>query len=49
MPTGRLATSFEGVNSSLAQSPGELWSCKAARKYGLNLGFRSTNISYTGA
>jgi len=28
----RLATSFEGLNSSLAQLPGELWSCKVARK-----------------
>jgi len=24
----RLAESFEGLNSSLAQSTGELWSCK---------------------
>jgi len=26
--TRRLAESFEGLNSSLAQSAGELWSCK---------------------
>jgi len=26
--TKRLAESVEGLNSSLAQSPGELWSCK---------------------
>jgi len=30
--TRRLAVSFEGLNSSLAQSTGELWSCKVARK-----------------
>jgi len=28
MRTIRLVASFEGLNSSLAQSPGELWSCK---------------------
>jgi len=28
MQTGRLATSIKGLNSSLSQSPGELWSCK---------------------
>jgi len=28
----RLVESFEGLNSCLAQSPGELWSCKVAGK-----------------
>jgi len=28
MQTGRLATSIKGLNSSLSQSPGELWSLK---------------------
>jgi len=32
MQTVRLAASFEGLNSSLAQSPGELWSCKSGLK-----------------
>jgi len=32
MQTRRLGTSFEGLNSSLAQSPGELWSCNMERK-----------------
>jgi len=49
MQSGRLAVSFEGLNSSLAQSPGELWSCTVAGKCGQNVGFRSTNISNTGA
>jgi len=30
--TKRLIASFEGWNSSLAQLPGKLWSCKVARK-----------------
>jgi len=30
MQTRRLVTSFEGLNSSLAQSLGELWSCEVA-------------------
>jgi len=32
MLTRRLAASFEGLNSSLAQPAGELRSCKVARK-----------------
>jgi len=28
----RLVVSFEDLNSSLAHSPGELWSCKVAQK-----------------
>jgi len=32
MQTRRHATSFEGLNSSFARSPGELWSCKVAWK-----------------
>jgi len=32
MQAGRLATTFEGLNSSLAKSPGELWSCEVAQK-----------------
>jgi len=28
----RFATSFEGLNSFLAEVPGELWSCKLAWK-----------------
>jgi len=46
IPTRRLATTFEGLNSSLGQSPGELWSCKLASKRWLHVGFISTNISY---
>jgi len=30
--TYRLPKSFEGLNSSPAQSTGNLWSCKVARK-----------------
>jgi len=40
MQTGRLAASFQGLNSSLAQSL-----CKWCK----NVGFPSTNIWYTGA
>jgi len=32
MQTGRLTKSFEGLNSSIAPSTGELWSCKVAQK-----------------
>jgi len=32
--TRRLTASFEGLSSSLAQSPGELWSCKDFPKMG---------------
>jgi len=32
LQTQRFATSFEGLKSSLAQSTGELWSCKVAWK-----------------
>jgi len=32
----RLATSIEGVNSSLAQSPGELWPAKIRDSKGFN-------------
>jgi len=32
LQTRRLAKSFAGVNSSLAQSTGMLWSCKVVRK-----------------
>jgi len=32
MLSRRLATSFEGVNSFLAQLAGELWSCKVTQK-----------------
>jgi len=28
MQTRRIAAAFEGFNSSLAQSPDEIWSCK---------------------
>jgi len=35
----RLATSFEGLDSFLAQLPGELWRYKVAWKYRLNMGF----------
>jgi len=38
MQSRRLDTSFEGLNNSIAQSPGELWSCKVAQKYRLNDG-----------
>jgi len=31
MQTRRLATSFEGLNSSVANLPGELWSCRLAQ------------------
>jgi len=31
LQTRRSAESFEGLNSSLAQSTGELWSCKVAQ------------------
>jgi len=31
LQTRRLAECFEGLDSSLAQSTGELWSCKVAR------------------
>jgi len=30
--TRRRAASYEGLNSSLAQSAGKLWSCKVERK-----------------
>ena len=33
MQSKRLAASFEGLYSSLAQLPGEVWSCKVAGKY----------------
>jgi len=33
LQTRRLAESFQGLNSSLAQSTGELRSCKVVRKY----------------
>jgi len=32
MQSRGLATSFEGLNSSLAQLPGELWCCKVVQK-----------------
>jgi len=32
LQTRRLAESFEGLDSSQAQSTGELWSCKLVRK-----------------
>jgi len=32
MQTRRLAASFKGLNSSLAQSHGKLWHCKATQK-----------------
>jgi len=32
MQTRRLAASFEGLNSSLAQSAGKLWRCKMVPK-----------------
>jgi len=32
MQSRRLATCFEGLNSSLAQLPGELWNCKVMAK-----------------
>jgi len=28
MQIRKLATSFEGLNSSLAETPGQLWCCK---------------------
>jgi len=31
LQTQRLGESFEGLNNSLAQSTGELWSCKVVR------------------
>jgi len=30
-----MSSSFEGLSSSLAHLPGELWSCKVVRKYQL--------------
>jgi len=36
---GRLAESFEGLNSSLAQSTGKLRGCKVSWKYWLYAGF----------
>ena len=39
--TRRLAASVEGLNSSLAQLPGELWSCK-------NLKSRVTKVARAG-
>jgi len=47
LQTKRLAESFDGLNSSLAQPTGELWSCKVAQKLGLNAGFPSIIYSYT--
>jgi len=44
--TRRLAKSFDGLNSSPAQSPNKLWSCKVA-KIAANVEVQSTNISYT--
>jgi len=32
LQTARLSKSFEGLNSSLAQLTGELWSCNVAQK-----------------
>jgi len=31
LPTRRLDKSFDGLDTSLAQSTSELWSCKVAR------------------
>jgi len=42
LQTERLAKSFDGLNSSLAQPTGEIWSFKVAQKFGLNVGFPST-------
>jgi len=39
MQTRSLAASFESLNNSQAQLPGELWSCKVALKYRLKVGF----------
>jgi len=47
LQTERLAESFDSLNSSLAQPAGELWSCKVAQKFGLNVGFPSTIYLYT--
>jgi len=35
MSTRRLAESVDGLDSSLAQSPGELWDCNALQDFGL--------------
>jgi len=45
MQTRRIVASYEGLNSSLAQSPGKLWSCKGLPNVGnLYLGKgKSTN------
>jgi len=37
--TRSFAKSFEGLNSSLVQSTGELWSCKVAQKLRLMWNF----------
>ena len=45
----RLTVFFEGLNSSLAQSPGELQSCKVVQKWQLKVGDQSPGISYIGS
>jgi len=47
LQTRRLTEPFEGLDSSLAQSAGKLWSCKAAWNYQLNAWFQSTIYMYT--
>jgi len=50
--TSRLPESFEGLNSSVAQSPGELWSCYKTLETVIlpetasSEGIKRTNIHY---